>query len=56
MEICMGMIGMQPSEFWNASVIEIHCAIEGFQEFNTSSESKPMDRDELEELMELYPD
>jgi len=57
MEICMGMIGMQPSEFWNASPIEIHSAIDGFAEFNSSSnEESPLDKDELKNLMELHPD
>ena len=57
MEICMGMIGMQPSEFWNASPIEIHSAIEGFSEFHASSESdEPLANDELKNLMELHPD
>lgn len=56
MEICMGMIGMQPSEFWNASPHEVHSAIEGFVEFNSSAQQKPMGHDELKELMELNPD
>jgi len=56
MEVCMGMIGMQPSEFWDASIIEVHSAIEGFSEFNSSGKEEPMDRDELESLMELHPD
>jgi uncharacterized phage protein (TIGR02216 family) len=56
MEICMGMIGMAPSEFWNASVVEIHAAIEGFMEFNTDGSAAPMRRDELQDLMERYPD
>lgn len=56
MEICMGMIGMSPTEFWNSSLIEVVTAIEGFTEFHSSSKEEPMDRDELEDLMELYPD
>jgi len=53
----MGMIGMQPSEFWNASPIEIHSALEGFTEFNSSGQEKePMGKDELKNLMELHPD
>ena len=50
------MIGMQPSEFWNCSVIEINFAIEGFMEFNTTPQDTPMQKDELKELMELNPD
>ena len=57
MEICMGMIGMQPSEFWNASPIEVHSAIDGFAEFNSSGEEQaPLGKDELKNLMELHPD
>ena len=56
MEICIGMIGMQPTEFWNASPNEVYAAIEGFREFNTSNNEKPMSKTELEKLMELHPD
>jgi|TARA_B100000131_G_C18037967_1_gene581201 hypothetical protein len=56
MQICIGMIGWQPSEFWNASTQEVWSAIDGFAEFNGDGKEKPMDRDELEEMMELYPD
>jgi hypothetical protein len=56
MEICLGMAYMQPSEFWNSSVIEIHSCIKGFTEFHASQEDKPMTKDELDDLMELYPD
>jgi hypothetical protein len=52
----MGMMGMQPSEFWNASILEIHCAIDGFMEFNGAEKEAPMDKKGLNELMELYPD
>ena len=56
MEICMGMIGMQPSEFWNSSLFEIHTAIKGFREFHAAEPDAPLSRDELDNLMELYPD
>ncbi len=57
MEVCIGMMGMAPSEFWDCSVSEVNAAIEGFTEFNSSgSDTTPMDRAELEELMELNPD
>jgi len=56
MQICMGMVGMAPSEFWCSSVPEIHAAIEGFTEFNSSSSEPPLQRDELADLMELHPD
>jgi hypothetical protein len=54
--VCVGMMGMQPSEFWNSSPIEVISAIEGFQEFHGVSSDKPLSRDELTDLMERYPD
>lgn len=58
MEICLGMIGMRPKDFWDSSPREIYKAISGFVEFNTGSkeEDQPMDRDRLQEMMELHPD
>ena len=47
---------MQPSEFWNSSIIEIHSAIDGFMEFNGAEKEAPMNKEELNKLMELYPD
>jgi len=38
------------------SITEITLAIKGFSEFNGDNKDKPMDKDELNELMELYPD
>ena len=55
-EICLGMIGMRPDDFWNSSPQEIFSAIDGFMEFNGGKGEEPMSRDELEDLMELYPD
>ena len=56
MEICMGMIGWTPNEFWNSTLHEIVPAIDGFIEFNVGNQEKPMTNDELKDLMELYPD
>ena len=53
--MCVGMLGWSPSVFWDSSPIEVFMALEGFQEFNGATEA-PMRRDELEDLMELYPD
>jgi len=51
------MIGMSIKDFWDASPIEIYMTIDGFSEFNGSNQKeKPLDRNELNELMELYPD
>ncbi len=53
--MCVGMLGWSPAVFWDSSPIEVFMALEGFQEFNGAPEA-PMGRDELEDLMELYPD
>ena len=50
------MIGISPKDFWDSSVPEISLAIKGFTEFNGGKKEKPMSRDELDNLMELYPD
>ena len=53
----MGMIGWTPKTFWDSSFAEIHYAIEGFTEFNSSGKnSTPLRENELKEMMELYPD
>lgn len=50
------MLHLSPTEFWNMSLIELNSAIEGFKEFNSGKKEKPFDKQELAELMELYPD
>tara|TARA_B100001057_G_scaffold500799_1_gene617896 strand:+ start:730 stop:903 length:174 start_codon:yes stop_codon:yes gene_type:complete len=54
--ICVGMIGIQPREFWDMSPLEVYSAIAGFKEFHVSEQDAPMSQDRLKELMELYPD
>jgi|TARA_R100000482_G_scaffold28050_1_gene8770 hypothetical protein len=56
MEVCMGMIGWSPTQFWNSTLNEIIPAIDGFIEFNGGNKETPMTNDELKDLMELYPD
>ena len=56
MEICIGMMGMSPSDFWDCSVREVHAAIDGFMEFNSSQKDDPMTKDELDDLMVVHPD
>lgn len=56
MQICLGMMGMQPSEFWNLSPREMWEAIKGFKQFHATTKDEPMTNEELENLMELYPD
>ena len=56
-KICIGMMNMSPSDFWNLSPRELYLAIDGFKQFNGSEEKEaPMNSDRLEEMMELYPD
>lgn len=50
------MIGISPDTFWQLAPKEVYMAIDGFREFNTSNEPKPLTGGELENLMELYPD
>ena len=56
MQICLGMIRMSPNDFWSLSPREMYSAVKGFLEFNTVQKEEPLNRDELEDLMELYPD
>jgi uncharacterized phage protein (TIGR02216 family) len=57
-KICIGMMNMRPSDFWNLSPREMYLAISGFKTFHASGEEKeaPMDSHRLQEMMELYPD
>jgi len=56
-QVCVGMIGMSPKDFWDLSLIEVINTIQGFKEFNsTETEEEPLDKNRLQELMELYPD
>jgi len=54
--ICVGMMHMSPSEFWQSSPKEIFIALEGFSEFNGGKNEEPMNSESLENMMELYPD
>ncbi len=56
LEICVGMIGIQPDQFWNMSVNEIYIVIQGFAEYNGGKSSNPMDKEDLDKLMEMFPD
>jgi hypothetical protein len=55
MEIGLGAMGMRASEFWDQSPGEWYAAIRGFQQFH-SAKPPPLSRDELNDLMERYPD
>ncbi len=47
---------MQPRDFWEMSLQEFLLSVDGFIEFNSSGEPSTMKRDELEDLMERFPD
>ena len=47
---------LSPNDFWNMSIYEFYSALEGFKEFNTDQSKKPLSNDELQNLMERYPD
>lgn len=57
MEIGLGKMGISPRDFWGMSLFELYAAINGFAEFHSGgSKPAPLTRDELEDLMERYPD
>lgn len=56
MKLALGKMGMRPDDFWNMSLIEFYAAMDGFAEFHSGGKPPPLRRDELEDLMELYPD
>ena len=55
-EICVGMMGIPPNQFWDISPVEVNLAVAGFKEFHGGKTTEPMTKGELEELMELHPD
>ena len=56
MKIALGKMQMSPDVFWNMSIQEFNCAVDGFAEFHSGGEPPPLRKDELEDLMERYPD
>ena len=47
---------MQPRDFWEMSLQEFLLSVEGFAEFNSSGEPPPVQKNELNDLMERFPD
>ena len=47
---------MTPEEFWGLTMIEFASACDGFRRFHSGESSTPMTKDELQDLMERYPD
>ena len=56
MQLGIGIMQMPPDVFWNLSMIEFSHACEGFSKFNSNQSNAPMTKDELQDLMERYPD
>jgi hypothetical protein len=56
MKLAFGTMQIRPADFWEMSLEEFYCAIEGFKEFHAAQKTEPMTRNELETLRELYPD
>lgn len=52
----MGKMGLSPTAFWDMSLYEFYQASEGFAEFHSGGQPKPLTRNELDDLMEKYPD
>ncbi|MGI9359513.1 MAG: phage tail assembly chaperone [Paracoccaceae bacterium] len=55
-KLALGKMQMQPRDFWEMSLQEFLLSVDGFIEFNSSGEPSTMKRDELEDLMERFPD
>ena len=56
MKLAFGTLQIRPADFWDMSLEEFYCAIEGFKAFHAAQNTEPMTRTELDRLMELYPD
>lgn len=56
MELALGKMGMNPDVFWNMSFTEFYAATDGFIDFHSGGKPPPLNKGELEELMERYPD
>ena len=56
MQTGLGVLRMTPDEFWSLTMVEIVQACEGFSKFNGGQSDTPMTKEELQDLMERYPD
>lgn len=57
MQVALGKMQMRPADFWDMSFTEFYAAVEGFAEFHSAGGTPPpLTRDELDDLMERYPD
>lgn len=55
MKVGLGKMQMRPDDFWSMSLQEFFTATEGFAEFH-GGKPPPLSENELEDLMERYPD
>lgn len=56
METAIGKMNMSASEFWNLSICELVSGLRGFSDFHSGGKPEALNKDELEDLMERYPD
>jgi len=56
MELALGKMRMDPDVFWGMSFQEFYAACDGFIDFNSGGKPPPLGKDELQDLMERYPD
>ena len=52
----VGMMGIQPSEFWDMTLYEINLAIKGFREYNSGEKEESIGSEEFEKLKDMFPD
>ncbi len=47
---------MRAKDFWDLSLTEFYAATEGFSEYHSGGKPPPLRANELNDLMERYPD
>ena len=59
MELGLGVLGWQPSEFWRASVVELSAAMAGYLEKNGLRQKRQASKqlvEDLKEMLDTIPD
>lgn len=56
METALGKMNMSARDFWNLSIYELVASLKGFSDFHSGGKPEPLNKDELQDLMERYPD
>lgn len=56
MEWAFGVLRWPPDAFWAATPHELMAAIDGYNDAHGAQREEPMNRDELNDLIRLYPD